>query len=154
VRLTGLWRKWEQISEIEKTYDSLRDNIFKTKLMSLMNPGLTVYLKLQKVDSLIELIDLADVDLKAHERVKTNTEMGNKNTSFNPKSGNQFVKKNFMNNVQNTVPKNTRQNFKGRKRSLEEGDQPRREIICFICGLKNYKAHDYPNRNIYRGQML
>jgi len=70
-----------------------------------MYSGLTVHLKLQKVDSLVELTDLTDVYLKAHEGVKTITEMGNKNTSFNPKSGNQFVKKNFVNNVQNTVRK-------------------------------------------------
>ena len=46
VRLTGLWKEWEYSSEIEKTSESLRDDILKARLSSRMSPNLIIHLKI------------------------------------------------------------------------------------------------------------
>ena len=152
VRLNGLFKRWEDISEIEKSYQGLKNDILKTKIFSVMSPNLIVHLKLQKTKDLQEISNLADEYLKAHQTLKNvaysnDQNRGAKNLNFNSGRGvneNQTKSQIFR-------PKGGHENVKQspfvRQRSFEESDIQRKKS-CFLCGSQFHLAAECRNKNL------
>ena len=71
VRIRGLWKRWEDISNIDQTYEGLTNEILRAKLFTVLNSNVIVHLKIHKTTVLSEVSDLADNFIKAHNVIRT-----------------------------------------------------------------------------------
>src|SRR6266536_2444221 len=134
LRIEGYWNRWFEASNIQRTFDALRDEIIRARYLDSISPELVVYLKEQRCDSLGDLATKSAHFIEAHGHAKALKDGGRVAQGTKPK---------FQG-----AESNHKQTDPGQGRDLANSrrdDPPKGNQRCFTC-QGNHLAKNCQNK--------
>src|SRR6266536_971773 len=121
LRIEGYWNRWFEASNIQRTFDALRDEIIRARYFDAVSADLVVYLKEQRCVSLGEIASKSTHFIEAHGHAKALKDGGR-------------------------VAQGTKPKFQGAESNQKQnGDPPKGNQRCFTC-QGNHLARNCPNK--------
>src|SRR6266536_327011 len=121
LRIEGYWNRWFEASNIQRTFDALRDEIIRARYFDTVSADLVVYLKEQRCVSLGEIASKSTHFIEAHGHAKALKDGGR-------------------------VAQGTKPKFQGAESNQKQnGDPPKGNQRCVTC-QGNHLARDCLNK--------